>query len=177
MASEVSYTHQTVRVRPDVRASCPQVRIIGEPDAKIQKATAAAVEPIILIRVAHGAPIVNITNVRFLGPLEVRGGTLTLSHCTVEEESSVARQRAMSIIGGDVTLAQTTLRGRSMGAISVDAARLALVKCVIQDSRAVTGGAMLIRNDANVTIEASNLTDNHADFSGGALQVKPTNLL
>ena len=155
-----------------------QVRIIGEVDVTLQP----ALDLQQLLTVGHGAPRVHISKVRFLGRLRAEGGNLTLLSCSFEEPrvevgSSLLTgqpqvERALSISsGGHATLVQTVLRGHSAGALVVHAATLSLIDCIIRDSHALSGGAVLVSGGSNLTVIQSRFIGNSATESGGALQV------
>eukprot|EP00966_Prymnesium_polylepis_P227023 5252976-Prymnesium_polylepis.1 len=118
--------------------------------------------------------------------LSVQGGELRLIDCQVEDlaaslgsaadvgrrslSASSAGERALLIRGGRIVLEQTVLRGHPAGAIDVSTASLELIACTISESSAESGAAILVASGAEVRIVSSNLTDNHAIISGGALQ-------
>ena len=156
-----------------------QVWIIGDPNSPMRPTLLAH------FAVHHGAPTLHVSGVRLLGWLSVHGGEIRLTDCSIAEAHSssdaggVRRHlsaaqvaRGLSIVGGDAFLARVELHDYSAGAILVDGGRLTLSECIVRDSRAPTGGAMLVRGGGHVTIILSNLTGNAADVSGGALQVR-----
>ena len=109
----------------------------------------------------------------------VQGGNLAVTACSIEaipsEEQATASlhsERALSILGGHVELLQIALHGHLAGAISIEAATLILIECTICNSRAQSGGAMLIEEGAEVDVALSLFEGNSALSSGGALQVR-----
>jgi hypothetical protein len=153
-----------------------QVQLVGA-GTNTTLCVAVDVRPQRLITIAQGAPPILISNVRILGSLEVLGGELTLSSCGIEPGISdgsilsASDGRALSIEGGAVTLKNTTLSGHLAGAIGVHAATLLLIASTIRNCRALTGAAMLVDGNANVTIDGSTFIANAAETSGGAVQV------
>ena len=147
--------------------------------------------------------------------LSVEGGELRLTDCSIEPDErneweagghglqrrldSMIPERALTIVsGGLAVMIRITMRGHRWGAMSVDASRLLLIECSVQDCHAPSGGAIAIGGDSfvsvlrsifascsaaesggavvvggssNATIEASSFADNYADERGGALQV------
>eukprot|EP00966_Prymnesium_polylepis_P127646 2951876-Prymnesium_polylepis.1 len=103
---------------------------------------------------------------------------LEIIDCSIEAASRSVTgadgqvQRAVLIVGGRAILTRTVLLGLSNGAIGVRAAHLTLIECVIRDCRAQSGGAILISAGSAVVVVLSNLTNNSATVSGGALQVR-----
>ena len=114
------------------------------------------------------------------GSLRVQGGHLRVSECSLRPSadgrgsSTSAAERALSIDhGGDVVLKLVTISNYPAGAISVDWARLHLIDCLVKDSRAQAGGALLVSGaDSMVMASSSRLINNSAALSGGALQVR-----
>lgn len=157
---------------------------MGETGAAIRPAPGASS---LIIATTHGAPPVHIAGISLFGRLRVDGGELELIDCSLERSeggpsggdgrrlNAPGAERALSIVGGDVTLARTTVHGHSGGAVRVEAARLVLVACTLRECHALRGGALLVADGANVTIVGTNMTGNmtgnHADMSGGAIQV------
>ena len=137
-------------------------------------ATIGAIDPAEprLFTISHGAPHIHLQHLRLLGTLRIAGGHLTATNCTIEAiGQDAASERALSILGGRVTLLQTTLWFHSSGAIEVFAANLTLIECTISSCTAETGGAMLVGNGADVDVARSLFADNSARSSGGAVQV------
>lgn len=130
----------------------------------------------------------HIVNVRLLGSLHVSAGELRLTDCSIEfmsgsappEQGSRDRrldgafsERALSLTGGNAVLTQVLLRGHPTGAIAIDGGDMTLFECTIRDCRASVGGAMLVRSASSVArIIASNIANNSATVSGGAVQVR-----
>ena len=158
--------------------AAPQVWIIGGANTVIRSALAS--EPV-LLSLAQGAPAVHVRSVHFLGHLRVDGGELFLTDCRIEDAAVAMRRRlnlpeggrAVTVVGGSASLTRTVLRGHPNGAVLVRAAILVLDQCSIQDSQALTGGAILMDGDAKLMAAHSKLTNNSATLSGGALQVGP----
>ena len=65
----------------------------------------------------------------------------------------------------------TQVMGHPAGALGVEAAALTLIGCIIRDCSAAFGGAILVRDGANVTVSGSKLIGNRATVRGGAIQV------
>jgi hypothetical protein len=136
-----------------------------------------------LLTLKTGAPHTHISNVRLLGRLEVKGGELELVNCSIDfddwQESAVgrslsssARARPISIDGGHVSLIYVMLSNHTSGAIHVRTASLVLVESSVQGNRAPTGGATHASEGSVVWLHRSYLTENVADTTGGALQVR-----
>ena len=135
-----------------------------------------------LLALQDGAPPVHITRVRLLGRLRVEGSELELVNCSVEASIapgqrrrglSTADERALAITGGKVALVHTILKCHSTtGGIVIEGAAptLTLDGCSIEDCRAATGAALLVRT-GSVNVENTSFVANHAVQSGGALQV------
>ena len=153
---------------------------MGDRGAAVRAAPGASS---LIIVVAQGSPPLHISGVRILGRLRVAGGELRLVDCSIERSgqgpsggahrrlNAPGAERALSIDGGDVGLTRTAVYGHAAGGVRVEAARLALVACTLRDCRALHGGALLVADGAHVTIVGTNITDNRADASGGAIQV------
>ena len=137
-----------------------------------------------LLTLMMGAPHVHISNVRVVGVVMVKGGDLELTDCRIEPQESANQQevaqgrrlstevRPLSIDGGDVRLLRVVLTGHAAGALSARTARLIIIESSIHWNRAQTGGAIRVGQGSIVRLECSNLTNNVADTSGGALQVR-----
>jgi hypothetical protein len=125
---------------------------------------------------------VHISRVSLMGRVAVKAGTMLLSDCrinpmqgtagSVSRSSASVEGRALTVSGGQAELRNVTLSGHcTHGAIGVDAGILWVIDSVIRDSRASSGGAMLVRNNSTVHVVGSQLVNNSASESGGALQV------
>ena len=68
----------------------------------------------------------------------------------------------------------TNLTCHAAGALGVHAAYLSVIECLVQANRAASGAAILVTSSATVEISGSNLTENVAEVSGGAIQVRNT---
>ena len=79
--------------------------------------------------------------------------------------------KALLLVGGRTLLVRTTLGCLPTGAIGVHAAHAALSECAIVHNTATSGAALLVTDSSSVHVAKSNLTDNTASVSGGALQV------
>ena len=136
----------------------------------------------VLIELNHGAPRLHVSSVYLVGQIKVQGYTeLHLTDCIIAPTGSGVpiTGAALVVDDGMVILAQTTLRGHLAGAISVAAAgHLTLIACTVSGNRAQSGGAMLVTGGVVVAID-TNLTNNSATTSGGAIQVlsRPTAFL
>jgi hypothetical protein len=105
----------------------PQVWITGAPGTTLRSVLAS--QPI-LATFSHGAPLVHLTDFHLIGSLRVQGGKLHLLRCSIVwSAASTSRQpntpapvRGLSVVGGEVMLVDTVLRGHTAGAIEVDAA-------------------------------------------------------
>eukprot|EP00966_Prymnesium_polylepis_P326321 7382237-Prymnesium_polylepis.1 len=123
---------------------------------------------------------------RLLGRLKVEGGDLELTDCSIESDDSVGQQeggggrrlnlstgkRPLSIDGGRIRLTRSVLTGHASGAIIARAASLTLVETNFQRNRAQLGGAVRVSEGSTLHLQRCNLTNNVADASGGALQVR-----
>ena len=139
----------------------------------------------LLLELGPGAPRVSIHSVHLLGQLKVGGGELALTDCTIEaalisgagssggagRRLESATERAFSMVGGHAVLIRVSISGHSAGAIDVAAASLILIACTLRDNWARTGGALLVRDGADVTAVHTAFINNGASESGGALQV------
>ena len=116
----------------------------------------------------------HISDVRLLGRIRVESGELRMTACSMEpmehahgSDTSLAGERALSLVGGSAILTSSVLRGWNAGAIGVQTASLVLVECSVRDSTALFGAALLVASGADVKAVRSNFTDN----IGGAIQV------
>eukprot|EP00966_Prymnesium_polylepis_P324710 7380735-Prymnesium_polylepis.1 len=168
-----------------------QVQILGATGVVIR---AARVTEPLLFTLARGSPQVQIYGATLIGRLRIEGGQLDLTDCAVEAATAFGTdvavrwgtrsggqgatpvERALSVVGGHVTLLQTILYGHAMGAISVEGARasLTMIDCVVRNCSAARGGALLIGANSTVALHATNLTDNNANIRGGAIHVRHT---
>ena len=159
--------------------SDPQVWITGSSGSTIQ---AANITDPRLFTISRGAPRVHISNLRLLGTLSVHDAHLNIADCIIEaipgqeHTSDSAQERALSVVGGDVTVTNTLVMGHPAGALSVEAAALNLRGCTLRDCSAPLGGAILVRGGAIVTASGSKLIGNRATVRGGAIQVTFTHV-
>ena len=175
-------THSTFATHCSPSIPLSQLWITSESGATIRPTVPS--EPLLTVRT--GSPLVHISRLRLVGGIKVEGGDLELTDCSIEAEESTNTQegaagrllspaagveRPLSIAGGNVRLVQCVLTGHAAGAISAQAARLTMIESSVQGNRARFGGAIRVSCDSMARLDRSNLTDNAADESGGALQV------
>lgn len=117
----------------------------------------------IRVRSSIGLTIRNLT-VRDGGPFVEGGGQVEGGGISVFGPHSSSNSVVLE------NLILTGNQGPNGGAIGFQGGDLTIVNCLIADNVAINaGGAMIVRNDSTVTIEATTVVNNHASFLVGGV--------
>jgi predicted outer membrane repeat protein len=119
---------------------------------------------------------VHVSSTHIIGRLQVQGGELHLTDCSItagseRQTGETEGERGLSMVGGRAILVRTAMSGHSAGAIGVRTAQLILIQCTLNDNTAQVGAGMLVGTGSNVTVAHSLFSGNRATISGGAIQV------
>lgn len=157
----------------DAQTLASEVRLVGEEGAELRliegpsrRRLVPTAASSVLFTVRDGAPPVRLENLRITGALQVDGGSLVISSCTLGRSS--ATLRALSLSGGEVFVEHTTFCNTTSGGVGVTGGRLELSDSVLRDNQAETGGALHVTG-GNVRVARCRLENNRATVEGGGL--------
>ncbi|MBM0107757.1 hypothetical protein JM946_23680 [Steroidobacter sp. S1-65] len=158
----------TIRIAPGTYTET--FAITSRTDLTIEGESAATtiiqgdgVSALIRVRSSLGLTIRDLT-VRDGGPFVEGGGQVEGGGISVFGPHSSSNSVVLE------NLILTGNHGPNGGAIGFQGGALTIVNCLIVDNAAINaGGAMIVRNDSTVTMEATTVANNHASFLAGGV--------
>ena len=164
----------------DNRTTASEVWLIGGYGTTLEFSSNDSAEFPLLI-VCRGAPVIHLIGLHLVGTLRAEGSRIVLEECTIEAATGARRSRrqlfddvpraaALTVLGGEARLRQTTFAGHRGGAIAVTSGGVTLNDCLLAHNHAARGGALHVIG-GRVHISNCVFEQNRALTSGGALQV------
>lgn len=127
-----------------------------------------------------GAPALHLVNLQLNGvPLMMNGSILHLDGCNVQGMATEAGRRlteaegsrALTVVGGQVIVSNSTFEGHTAGALLVQGGHLKMIGSRLRNNKAKTGAAIRVDGTGRAEVNSTEIEANDASESGGGVQV------